>query len=391
MANKVINEFEEARKKRRKKFAAERTGRFIVTSLAIIIIFGGIYFFVKADVAGIIGDRIAANVAGEGKLPVDMSGTTVVDTFAVGEHLGILTDAVYMLYTESGKQLLSARHGFANPMVETAERRFLIYDQGGNKLLIRTRDKILLEKEFEDKIISADLSAGGTLSVVTSAQRYASRVSVFNESYSEEVFTWNASGEYVVCAGANKNTKTVAAAALSSNESGEIVTTVHVFTTEAALELSKCEFKNSAVLDIEYDKNGNIKVICDNISACINSDGSILGSYTYKTVPATSINIDGNNGAMLVFDRFTESRTAEAVFLDENLNIIKSTSVNGKYICSDGNFDSTVIYCSGSAYVFSRNGDQTAVYEKEKDATLLKLLHGKLFAITRNELTAVEQ
>ena len=49
------------------------------------------------------------------------------------------------------------------------------------------RDKILFEKEFEYKIISADLSADGMLSVVTSAQRYASQLHVFDSDYQEEI------------------------------------------------------------------------------------------------------------------------------------------------------------------------------------------------------------
>ena len=124
-------------------------------------------------------------------------------------------------------------------MVESSGRRFLIYDQGGNRLLVRMRDKILFEKEFEYKIISADLSAEGTLSVITSAQRYASQLHVFDSDYNEEIFTWSSSDEYIVCASASEKNKTIAAAALSANDAGEIVTTVHIFTPEAAVELAK--------------------------------------------------------------------------------------------------------------------------------------------------------
>ena len=130
-------------------------------------------------------------------------------------------------------------------------------------------DKILFEKEFEYKIISADLSADGILSVVTSAQRYASQLHVFDENYEEEIFTWSASDEYIVSASADEKTKTVAAAALSANEAGEMVTTVHIFTTEAAVELAKKEFRGASVLSLEYDADGDVKLICDTVAATI--------------------------------------------------------------------------------------------------------------------------
>lgn len=391
MAKKEKNEFEIARKKRRKKISAQRTRKFIGAVLIITILCVGIYLFIKEDVAGIIGDRLAASASGTAGLPVDISGTTVLQTFTVGEHIGILTDAVYYLYADNGKQLLSAQHDFANPIVEASGRRFLIYDQGGTRLIVRMRDKILFEKEFEYKIISADLSADGMLSVVTSAQRYASQLHVFDSDYDEEIFTWSASGEYIVCASANNRTKTVAAAALSANESGEMVTTVHVFTTEAAVELSNRSFKGSAVLSLEYDSDGDIKIICDNIAAVLDKDCNVLGSYIYSSAPVAGINIAGKDGAAIIFDRFTEARAANVVFLDENLTEIKTVSVSGKYICSDGSEDNIAVYCSGEAHVFDNKGERTAILESEQDAVLIELLKESLFAITRDQLCEVKK
>ncbi|MBQ7875370.1 MAG: hypothetical protein IJ306_09505 [Oscillospiraceae bacterium] len=390
MAKKEQNEFEIARKKRQKKISAQRTRKFIGAVLIIGILAAGIHFFIKEDVAGIIGDRIAASASGSEGLPVDMSGITILQTFTVGEHIGVLTDAVYYLYADNGKQLLSAQHDFANPIVEAAGRRFLIYDQGGTRLIVRMRDKILFEKEFEYKIISADLSANGMLSVVTSAQRYASQLHVFDSEYKEEVFTWSSSDEYIVCASADSKSKTVAAAALSANESGEIVTSVHFFSTEAAIELSKREFKGSAVLGFEYDSNGDIKIICDNIAATLDKNGNVLGSYIYNSTPAAAVNLTGKEGAAIVFDRFTEERAADIVFLDENLNEIKTVSVSGKYVCSDGSENNIAVYCSGTAYVFNNRGERTATLESEQDAVLIELLRESLFAVTRDQLCEIK-
>lgn len=389
MAKKEQNEFEAARKKRRRKFAAQRTRKFIGAVLIMAVLLGGIYIFIAEDIGGIISDRIAASAAGSEGMPVDMSGMTVEDTFSAGEYVGVMTDAVYYLFAENGKQLLSAQHGFANPVVESSGRRFLIYDQGGNKLMVRMRDKILFEKEFEYKIISANLSEEGVLSVVTSAQRYASQLHVFDKNYEEEIFTWSASSEYIVLANAHDESKTVAAAALSANEYGEMVTTVHVFTTEAAVELAKKEFKGSSILSLAYDDNGDIKVICDNIAAVLDKNANVLGSRMYSDVPASVINVEGKSGATVIFDRFTESRAAHAMFLGESFEEIKTVSIGGKYICSDGNLSKSVIYCSGIAYVFNSEGDCTAKLESEQDAVLVQLGKESLFAVTRDQLCEI--
>ena len=391
MAKKEQNEFEIARKKRRRKFAAQRNRKIIGALLAMAILCTGIYFFIEEDVAGIIGDRIASSSSAGAGFPVDISGTNVLKTFTTGEHFGVLTDAVYFLYAENGKQLLSAQHNFANPKVETAGRRFLIYDQGGNRLLVRMRDKILFEKEFEYKIISADLSEDGMLSVITSAKRYASQLHVFDSDYEEEIFTWSASDEYIVCASADKKTKTVAAAALSANEAGEIVTAVHIFTTDAAVELAKKEFRGASVLSLEYDSNGDVKLICDTLAATVSKEGNVLGSYGFDSVPAAVMNLSGKDGATIVFDRFTEERATDILFLDEKLMETKKVSVSGKYICSDRNENNTAVYCSGTAFVFSNFGENTAKLVSEQDAVMIKLLKESLFAVTRDQLCRIEK
>ena len=168
------------------------------------------------------------------------------------------------------------------------------------------------------------------LSVVTSAQRYASQLHVFDTDYSEEIFTWSSSNEYIVCASANEKTKSVAAAALSANEAGEIVTTVHLFTTEAVVELGKKEFKGASVLSLEYDSDGDVKIICDTVAATVSKEGKVLGSSGYSSVPAAVMNLPGTDGAALVFDRFTEERATDILYLGDNLEEIKKVSESGK-------------------------------------------------------------
>ena len=257
--------------------------------------------------------------------------------------------------------------------------------------MVRMRDKILFEKEFEYKIISADLSEEGTLSVITSAKRYASQLHVFDSDYEEEIFTWSASDEYIVSASADEKTKTVAAAALSANEAGEMVTTVHIFTTEAAVELAKKEFRGASVLSLEYDADGDVKLICDTVAATISKDGTVLGSCGFDSIPAAVMNLTGENGAAVVFDRFTEERATDIVFLDEKLMEAKKVSVSGKYICSDRNESNTAVYCSGTAFVFNNLGENTASLASEQDAVMIKLLKENLFAVTRDQLCKIEK
>ena len=391
MAKKEKNEFSAARKKRRFKIAMLRTKKFIGAVLALAIVCVAVWLFVKEDVAGIIGDRIAAGSASGASMPVEIAGTAVKETFTVGDNVGVLTDGNVALYAKNGKQLLSYTHGMTDPIVKAAGRRFLLYDRGGTKLVVRMRDKVLFEKEFDYKIISANISSDGWITVVTAAQRYASQLHVWNSAYDEEIFTWSSSGEYIICSAADSGSKTVAAATLTANASGQMVTTVHIFTTEAAVELGKKDFSGEAAVSLEYNSSGNVKIICDSMAAVIDRSGNVLGRFDFDRKLISCVNAHGTSGMALVFDRYTEARATDVTFIGSRGEQVKTVSVSGKFLCANGNSSHAAVYCDGTATVFDYSGNKTAELTSEQDALLILLTKESVFAVTRDEICEVKK
>lgn len=390
MAKKETNEFDAARKKRRFKIAAQRTGKLIGAVLLLLVVVAAIFLVIRGDLIGILGDRIVSASSSGASMPVEITGVSVRDTFLCGDNLGIVTDGVAYLYAQNGKKLLSFQHEMANPVAEGAGRRFLLYDQGGNKLIVRMRDRILFEKEFEYTIISASLSADGWLSVVTTAQRYASQLHVWDDSYEEEIFTWSCSDEYIVCADANANSKTVAAATLTANTTGQIVSNVHLFTTEAAVELSKREFSGVAAIDLTFSGNGDIKFIGDTEAMLLDKDIRVLGTTNYENQTLIQFdNPSGTDGAALIFDRYTEARATDVRFLNGNMEVAKNTSLSGKFVASSGELGKIAVYCAGKASVFTLAGEKTAELSSEQDALLIQLTAESLFTVTRDEICEI--
>lgn len=391
MAKKEKNEFSAARKKRRFKIAMLRTKKFIGAVLALAIVCVAVWLFVKEDVAGIIGDRIAASSSSGASMPVEIAGTSVKETFTIGDNVGVLTDGNVALYAKNGKQLLSYTHGMTDPIVKAAGRRFLLYDRGGTKLVVRMRDKVLFEKEFDYKIISANISSGGWITVVTAAQRYASQLHAWNSAYDEEIFTWSSSGEYIICSAADSGSKTVAAATLTANASGQMVTTVHIFTTEAAMELGKKDFSGEAAVSLEYNSSGNVKIICDSMAAVIDRSGNVLGRFDFDRKLISCVNAHGTSGMALVFDRYTEARATDVTFIGSRGEQVKTVSVSGKFLCASGNSSHAAVYCDGTATVFDYSGNKTAELTSEQDALLILLTKESVFAVTRDEICEVKR
>jgi hypothetical protein len=175
LAQKQVSEFETAHKKRRRKYAAQRFFRLIVAAVITVVIVVGVYFAAENDLFGMAGDLIASSASNGGSLPMEFSGDATLSMFDWGGSVGILTDTAVYLYSTGGRELLYEQHGMTAPCAEASGRRMLIYDRGGTMLQVRTRTSVLFEQTYDYEIITASLSEDGYLTVVTGAQRYASR------------------------------------------------------------------------------------------------------------------------------------------------------------------------------------------------------------------------
>lgn len=390
MAKKEVTEFEAARRKRRAKFTFQRLKKLFGAGLIFVFIIGAVWLCAENDVFGIIGDKIAAASSGKETMPLEISGSSVKSIFECNGNIGVVTDGTLSLYATNGKTLFSFAHDMASPVAIAQGRRILLFDQGGTKLIIRTRDKVLFEKTFEYTIVNAELSKEGWLTVITTAQRYTSQLHVWDSTYEQELLTWSASEEYAVLAAADSATKTVAAVSITASDTGEIVTNLRIFTTESNVELGSAKFEDSAALSVAYDAKGNIKLICGNLAASVDREGNILGQYEFSGKLIDCVNVSGKSGAVLIFDRFTEARVTDMVFLDGDFAEKARAAVSGKFVSAFGNGEKTAVYCSGTLFVFSAEGKKLAEKDSEQDASLVVLAGDSAFAVTRNELCKID-
>lgn len=387
MAKKEVSEFETAHKKRRKKYAARRFARLIAAGVITLLVIAGVFLAAKNDLLGVTGDLIASAASGGGSLPAEFSGDATVSMFDWGGSVGILTDTAVYLYSTGGRELLYEQHGMTAPSAEASGRRLLVYDRGGTKLLVRTRTAALFERTYDYEIIAASLSGEGFLTVVTGAQRYASQVTVYDPDF-KEIFTWSPAEEYVVAAAVGPDGRTVAAASVYAS-GGEIYSAVHLFAADSSEELAQRRFDGSAVIGLSFT-DGGVRVICDNQAAEIDTKGNLLGYYRYGGELAAYLCPPGGDGTVLLFDKYTETRSCKLVFLGKEMKERASASAAGKLAACCCDAKRAAVYCSGNLTVFGTDGSMLAYSAAEQGAMKLALVNGGFYAVTGSTLCAVE-
>lgn len=389
MAGKQLTEFEIARKKRQSKIAVQRIKKLLIVVLVSAVLVTGIYFIVSEDLLGIIADRINISQSPSASMPVGLAGTSVRSVSELNGNISLITDSTMYLYSQSGGVLLSEPHGMVNPVARCSGRKILLFDHGGSSLIVRTRDKVLLDTAFDSKIINADINADGDLAVVTEAQRYASQLHIFGSDLETEALTWSASSDYIIAASVSPDGKKAAAVSLAGNEYGEMVSVVHMLDIASGRVTAQKEFKDSSAISLCYDSQGNIKLLCDSFAAVLDEDLNILSSFYFTDTLSFYSNRSGADGMALLFDRFTEARATRVVLLQSDFGQQKDISLSGKYELAAAGENSVLVFMNSAVEVIGYDGTRRDSIEFSDDPLILAEVGNNIYAVTRQELCAV--
>ena len=122
-----------------------------------------------------IGGKFHSVKSGElsgGNFPLSVSGGIDYQVAELNGYLAILSDAYFYIYTDDGDLYDERQHAYANAMLQTAGKKALIYESGGNKFRIDNKRKNIYTKKMEQTIIFARISENGNVAVVTNSDSY---------------------------------------------------------------------------------------------------------------------------------------------------------------------------------------------------------------------------
>ena len=186
---------------------------------------------------------------------------TVTDFKGVGNAAFLLTNTYFEIFNNSGCNVLYYKHGFANPSMDVAESRVLIYDRGGKKYKLFNYSTVLFEGTENNKIISADLSRGGKTAFITASDAYGSELKVYSKN-NKQLFTWNSNNIL---------------SAVSFNKSATLVAVSEIYSESGVL---------SSKIDVIGVNNGKTKFTIDfygeAISSIIEYSGKIIAASDGK-------------------------------------------------------------------------------------------------------------
>ena len=275
--------FENDVRKLRKRRKRKRFVKNLLLILAVLVFASGVYFsrgLWLPYFEGILergfaddGDAAAEN------FPIDISNRTNVRIGGMDNCWVMFSDTSLSVRDNNGRELHSVYLPYSSPVVETSSRRTLVYDMGGYNLCVVSRTGEVFSKRLENQILFAVVGEHGNIAVVTSTDKYASYLTIYDKN-GTEVFHW-ADGNLIT------------AIALDDSGDGCIVTSSYVLggcfkSVVSELDFSMTEIVgktipvNTLCLDIEYTRDNGFWLIGDSALYRYGEDFSL--SYTYEYI-----------------------------------------------------------------------------------------------------------
>ncbi len=292
---------------------------------------------------------------GTGSYPKDITGSTVLNTVSNGSFFYVLSDTSVSAYSNSGKTVFSESHGFSNPILSVSQTRALVYDQGGNTLLVYNLGGLIDTVETKQPIITASISRSGTFAVATQSDEYTSSVYLYNKKF-EQVYEWNSAKNIINNVRVNPSGKKIAVSTLNS-VGGEYESKVLVLTFDSADPVFTLDVGNSIVYSLD-NTGGGFSVITADKYRYVH-----WSKYTTSEIAsAGEINMfrQGSNGTLLVFNRANDRSDNTVVLVSKRGKKVAELSIN--YNISD------IQYSRGRIYFIS----DTMVNIIDKKGNLLR-------------------
>ena len=283
-------------------------------------------------------------------LTVDSGDNSMVDPNATVEQFEgksnaafLLTNTYFEIFNSKGNNVLYFKHGFANPAMDVAEARILVFDRGGKNYKIFNFSTVLFEGSMQNKIISADLARNGKQAFVTLSNAYASELAVFNKD-NKQLFVWNSSN-ILTDVSFNSDASLVAVSGVYT-ESGTLSSKVCIINASNGNVKHTLDFKGELISSlIEY--SGKILAATENRIYVINCKN---GEYSHIDLDGTISFIDVNKAGKLM-----------VVYSRQDMQTYNNISIFSKKI----ELESSIVINAVLADIISDKDNIYAVYDNK--------------------------
>lgn len=241
--------------------------------------------------------RTAANdgSTADGNFPLEPDNA-VSGVYTVKNDLLTTDPHTLTFYDVNGNRKASYSHNFSKPIVRTAGKRVLVFDNGAYGFKLYKKGGESYSKTVDDTILTGSVCESGTAVIVTSSNKYASSAKFYDKD-GKLIYNYDCTAR-IMSATLTPDGNSCYICTFYSGD-GELRSQIRRIDLDKSGEQMISEEIPSLALDCKVNDMGDIMAACDSAFYIIGSDGKLRSEYKYDG-DLLSYAIDGAGAAVLL-------------------------------------------------------------------------------------------
>ncbi|GEM_PF-930389 len=369
----------------RKQLATKKIFRFLKIPIVIIAVFTAIFLSARA-----LGNVATSNTTDvlraipslfshSGSFPYDADSLNFRKADLIGNDIIIVTSDNAKVISSSVKERENCQLDSADSKVITENGRALIFSTSSGKVSLHSKTEKLGSIEVDSTVNTTALADNGYFAITYPSENTQSVVEVRNTRF-KKVFQWNCSREFVSAIGLSDNGRSVALAAISS-QNAEIYSRLIVFSINSTEPSVDLRFDGTALLKVVFTSSGKIIAIGDNKTIVIDKKGTVISEESYSESSLVATDSDDSGNTVLCYREFGGSQ----------FRLIRYSSY-GKATCNiTVDYPPNAISIRGNRFAVS-SGSEIRIYSTkgEELKTINADNHVKYLLLSSNNIYTVE-
>lgn len=319
----------------------------------LITVLNAYEVFYTSNIDNVIGVNLNETALKE--FPVIIKNEQVSDFASFSNNLAVLTKSNIIIYNNNGKKINTILHGYTNPVIKESPQRILTYDRGGGKLRVDTENTKIGDLTFSNSIITAELSQTGELVVITSSDRYACEIQVYDNTLRNITYRY-LSTEVITSVSFSSDKKFLIGNSITSHN-GILSCNLYQLDITTGDDAEIIFINDILPLNVAYGEKNTVKILGSDCIVTVDLDTGKQSSYVYK----------GN------LQHYFNSPTGETILINKsmysNYSTITIISPTGEIAATrDITNEILDVYCNGSRIAILCKGE---IYDLSMSLTLL--------------------
>ena len=293
---------------------------WVLAIVSVLFFVLNLQLFTPASLKNIYSSLKAASRVSAGDTTVISypSGTSKC-ILPFGNGRAICSDKTLNFELPSNYSQMEMNLSYANPVMRASNQYLLVFDRGAYRFTVTNTLSELYSQTMQSPVTNADISANGSVAIVTDEAGYKSAVTVYNID-NEQLYKWSSPDYYIMSAVLSPDGERLAL--FCFRQEGLTLQSRLFFTdidsTEKPSEsesITNVDMNGSLVLGMKYLGNNTVCVVCDNATYVVSRGGQIRYQTEYQ--PESLIAFDLSDDCVaLATESYSQSSRADIVLIN---------------------------------------------------------------------------